>query len=163
MQNRRTHVCNKWIWTFIHNLFLLHSILFSLLPGSLLTDANQPGIGTSNTHATEYTGVLFFICDLASLDRQARLLDCNDCSLKLNSIGQFSSLQFEQVTRTINSNIFTVCITVNLTIPHIIKTTFQLKKLEEIFSHANYPLPNWKKIPLRQNHFYSRYLYQIIN
>lgn len=162
MQNRRTHVCNKWIWTFIHNLFLLHSILFSLLPGSLLTDANQPGIGTSNTHATEYTGVLFFICDLASLDRQARLLDWHDCSLKLNSIGQFSSLKFEQVKRTINSNIFTVCITVNLTIPHIIKTTFQLKQTRNFQSCKLPPTPT-EKMPIRQNHFYSRYLYQIIN
>ena len=92
----KTLICNKWISTFIHRLFFLNSILLSLLLGPLLSDANQPGISTCNTHATEYTSILFLVSDLASLDGQTRLLDGHDWTLKLHSIGQLSRLKFQR-------------------------------------------------------------------
>lgn len=93
-----TRVCNKWSSTFIHRLFLLNSILLSLFLCSLLSDANQPGISTCNTHALEHTGVLLFICDLASLDWQAWWLDGYYRTLQLLGIGKFSRLELKQIT-----------------------------------------------------------------
>ena len=95
-----TRVCNKWSSTFIHRLFLLNSILLGLFLCSLLSDANQPGISTCNTHALEHTGFLFLICDLASLDWQAWWLDGYNRTLQLFRIGKFSRLKLKQRTMT---------------------------------------------------------------
>ena len=118
-----TQGCNKWSWTFIHRLFLLNSILLSLLLGSLLSDANQPGISTCNTHAPEYTGILFFICDLASLNWQAWRLDWHDWTLELHCIGQFSWLKFGTNKMTFNKS--SPFIVQSLTVEATFRTLFE--------------------------------------